>query len=187
MTPLAPLAIKKTESLVEHSPSTVIALKVSSVTSARARWRRAGAIAASVVRKPSIVAIIGSIIPAPFTMPPTAKSPAELLTRSAASFGRQVGRHDRFCCGATGISAEHPDRVLEATRDLVNVEMETDDAGRGDERMLDRTSDRPRRDCRHLLRRGHPYLSGTRVCTSTVVPRSHARCHRSAPDGRGRR
>ena len=65
ITPLAPDAIAKSESLVEPSPSTVMALNVSLADSRRARWSRAGGTVASVVRKPSIVAMFGSIIPSP--------------------------------------------------------------------------------------------------------------------------
>ena len=64
-TPLAPLAIAKTVSLVEHSPSTVMALNVSRTTAASAFRNIAGSTCASQVRKPSIVAIIGSIMPEP--------------------------------------------------------------------------------------------------------------------------
>ena len=70
-TPLAPLASANTVSLVEHSPSTVMALKVVSQASISARCSSAGGTAASVVTKPSIVASIGSIIPEPLHMPPT--------------------------------------------------------------------------------------------------------------------
>ena len=70
-TPLAPLAIANTVSLVEHSPSTVMALNVSRVTAASAFLSIAGSTCASQVRNPSIVAISGSIMPEPFVMPPT--------------------------------------------------------------------------------------------------------------------
>ena len=46
-TPLAPLASANTVSLVEHSPSTVMALKVVSQASIRARCSSAGGTAAS--------------------------------------------------------------------------------------------------------------------------------------------
>ena len=68
------------QSLVEHSPSTVIALNVSRADSSSARRRSAGGICASVVRKPSIVAMFGSIIPAPLAVPPTVNVPAAVCT-----------------------------------------------------------------------------------------------------------
>jgi hypothetical protein len=74
--------------LVEHSPSTVIALNVTSVTAASARCSSAGSTAASVVTTASIVAISGSIMPDPFAMPPTRKLPAPVRTSTAASFGK---------------------------------------------------------------------------------------------------
>ena len=67
-------------SLVEHSPSTVIALNVRPVTSRSARSSSAGGTAASVVMNDSIVASIGSIMPAPFAMPPTWKTPLAVST-----------------------------------------------------------------------------------------------------------
>ena len=70
-TPLAPFAMANTVSFVEHSPSTVMALNVSRVTAVSAFLNIAGSTCASHVRNPSIVAIIGSIIPEPFVMPPT--------------------------------------------------------------------------------------------------------------------
>ena len=87
VTPLAPLASSITQSLVEHSPSTVMALNVSSTTSRSARSSSGLGTAASVVTKPSIVAIIGSIMPEPLAMPPMATSRPPMLTRAAASFG----------------------------------------------------------------------------------------------------
>jgi hypothetical protein len=70
VTPLAPLAIANTVSLVEHSPSTVIALKVSRVAAASARSNSTAGTSASQVRNASIVAIIGSIMPEPLAIPP---------------------------------------------------------------------------------------------------------------------
>jgi hypothetical protein len=86
-TPLAPLAIANTVSLVEHSPSTVMALKVSRTMAVRALFSNAGSTCASHVRNPSIVAIMGSIMPDPFVMPPTWNSPTAVSTFTAASFG----------------------------------------------------------------------------------------------------
>ncbi len=86
-TPLAPLAMANTVSLVEHSPSTVMALNVSRVTAVSAFLSIAGSTCASHVRNPSMVAIIGSIMPEPFVMPPTWNVPAAVSTFTAASFG----------------------------------------------------------------------------------------------------
>ncbi len=74
-TPLEPEASANSESLVEHSPSTVMALNVSRAESCRALLSNAGVTCASVLRNPSIVAMFGSIIPAPLAMPPTENTP----------------------------------------------------------------------------------------------------------------
>ena len=87
VTPLAPLASANTQSFVEHSPSTEIALNVTSVTAVRARCNSDGATPASVVTTASIVAIKGSIIPEPFAMPPTLKRPIGVSTTTASAFG----------------------------------------------------------------------------------------------------
>ena len=87
VTPLAPLARTITQSFVEHSPSTVMALNVSSTTSRSARSSNGNGTAASVVTKPSIVAIIGSIMPEPLAMPPILTVRPPMCTSVAASLG----------------------------------------------------------------------------------------------------
>ena len=64
-----------------------MALNVSRVTAVSAFLSIAGATSASHVRNPSMVAIIGSIIPEPFAMPPTWNTPALVSTLTAVSFG----------------------------------------------------------------------------------------------------
>ena len=73
--------------MVEHSPSTVIALNVSPAASRSARSSSPFGTAASVVTKPSIVASMGSIIPDPFAMPPIVTSRPSMTTCAAASLG----------------------------------------------------------------------------------------------------
>src|SRR5689334_3741401 len=85
--PLLPDAIANSESFVEHSPSTVIALKVSRADSTSARCSIAGGTCASVVMNPSIVAMFGSIIPDPFAIAPTTNDPRDVVTRTECSFG----------------------------------------------------------------------------------------------------
>jgi hypothetical protein len=72
---------------VEHSPSTVIALNVSRAEACSACRSTAGGTFASVVRKPSIVAMFGSIIPEPFAIPPTLNAPCGVSTTTACSLG----------------------------------------------------------------------------------------------------
>ena len=88
-TPLAPEARANSESFVEHSPSTVMALKVSCADVWRACRRRAGETLASLVRNPSMVAMFGSIMPDPLAMPPTVKDPRGVRTVTACSFGNR--------------------------------------------------------------------------------------------------
>ena len=65
-----PLASKKHESLVEVSESTVTLLKLTATACLSALCAASGAIGASVVMTAIIVAILGMIMPEPFTMPP---------------------------------------------------------------------------------------------------------------------
>ena len=68
--PAMPLARMVTMSLVEVSPSMEIMLNVSAMSCDSAVCNMAGEISTSVVRKTSMVAILGWIIPEPFAMPP---------------------------------------------------------------------------------------------------------------------
>ena len=88
VTPLRPLASKMTVSLVLMSPSMVMRLK-EFATERRREARRAGCeIAASVVTTQSMVAMFGSIIPAPLAIPPMRNMPSGVLTSTANSFAK---------------------------------------------------------------------------------------------------
>ena len=63
------VAISTNESLVEVSPSMVMRLKLASAASVTRACSKPGAITASVATKPSIVAILGRIMPAPLATP----------------------------------------------------------------------------------------------------------------------
>ena len=63
-----------------------MALNVSSAAAFSTRWSSPGSTRASVVRNPSIVAIIGSIIPEPLAMPPTRNVAPRTDASAAASF-----------------------------------------------------------------------------------------------------
>ena len=128
-TPDVPDAISITQSFVEHSPSTVIALNVSSATRRSARCSTSGATRASVVRKPSIVAMRGSIMPEPFAMPPTLNEPAAAYEHGLR-FRERIGRHD----GAhRGVVAARRSVLARRRRDAVlhldDVERHADHAG----------------------------------------------------------
>ena len=64
-----------------------MALNVSSTTSFSARWRSGAGTAASVVTNPSIVAIIGPIMPEPLAMPPIRTGVPPMVTSVAVSLG----------------------------------------------------------------------------------------------------
>ena len=84
----APLASKSTESLVLMCPSTWMQLKVSATTLASSDCATSGAIAASVMTIPSMVAIRGPIIAAPFARPVIVMSLLDPVgTRQLANFG----------------------------------------------------------------------------------------------------
>ncbi len=68
--PAQPFAITSTMSFVDVSPSTVIWLNETSVISLSAFLSACSSTAASVVTKPSIVAMLGWIMPEPFAAPP---------------------------------------------------------------------------------------------------------------------
>ena len=68
--PAIPFARSVTISLVEVSPSTLTMLNVSDTSPESACCSILALIAQSVVRKTSMVAILGWIIPEPFAIPP---------------------------------------------------------------------------------------------------------------------
>ena len=63
------VATSMNESLVEVSPSMVMRLKEPSASFLANTGNRAGSMQASVAKKPSMVAILGRIMPAPLLMP----------------------------------------------------------------------------------------------------------------------
>ena len=81
------VAIRTNESLVEVSPSIVMQLNDASAASRTSCCMSAGSIAASVATKPSIVAMLGRIMPAPLLMPVTATVLPPSCTVSDAAFG----------------------------------------------------------------------------------------------------
>ena len=83
--PALPLARMLTMSLVEVSPSTESMLKVSGTTVDRARWSATGAMDASVVKKQSMVAMLGQIMPEPLEMPPSLHVLPPRVKRTATS------------------------------------------------------------------------------------------------------
>jgi len=85
--PAVPPAITRRVSLVLVSPSMVMALKDVAVAAFSRDCRTGRAMTASVATKPSMVAILGAIIPAPLAMPPMVTNLSPSSTRVLASFG----------------------------------------------------------------------------------------------------
>ena len=82
-----PFAMTATMSFVEVSPSTMTMLKVPGTSSVSAFASIAGLIAQSEVMKPSIVAILGQIMPLPLAMQPMRHSTPPAVKLRAISFG----------------------------------------------------------------------------------------------------
>ena len=82
-----PVANSSSVSLVEVSPSMVMALKVSSAAGASISRNGPGSIAASVKRKASMVAMSGAIMPAPLAMPLMVTGTPSISAWRVASFG----------------------------------------------------------------------------------------------------
>ena len=80
-----------------------MALNVSSTAAVNARCSSAGSTCASVVTNPSIVAIIGSIMPEPLAMPPTRNVPFDGAGFRRRFLGEGIGGHDR--AGGVGAAA----------------------------------------------------------------------------------
>ena len=74
------------ESLVEVSPSILMRLNERSAASRTSSGSRCGAMAASVATKPSIVAMLGRIMPAPLAMPVTVTVVPPIRTSRDAAF-----------------------------------------------------------------------------------------------------
>ena len=84
-TPEAPVATSAQESLVDVSPSIVMALKDGATACARQRSSRSFGTAASVATNASIVAMSGQIMPAPLAIPVTRiVSPSTATSREAS-------------------------------------------------------------------------------------------------------
>ncbi len=86
--PAFPLASRKSESFVDSSPSTTRRLKLFASASLSARRSMGTESAASVVMNPSIVAMLGSIMPEPLLIPPTVTVFPPTTVRTHACLGR---------------------------------------------------------------------------------------------------
>src|SRR5258708_4963057 len=86
--PASPLARTRRASFVDVSPSMLMELNVRAVTSLRVFCSSEGAIAASVVTKAGVVAMLGWIMPAPLAQPTKWMRLPAILKEAAAVFGR---------------------------------------------------------------------------------------------------
>ena len=84
--PAMPFASTMQESLVEVSPSTLMRLKLTWTVSSRAVRIISGEMAQSVVRKQSMVPILGWIMPLPLAMPPMRTVLPPTVVSTATSF-----------------------------------------------------------------------------------------------------
>ena len=84
--PASPLARIMHESLVEVSPSTLMRLKLLLAVASRAFFSIGAAMAQSVVRKQSMVPMLGWIMPLPLAMPPMRQVLPPMTVSTAASF-----------------------------------------------------------------------------------------------------
>ncbi len=137
-----PVAIRMKESLVEVSPSTVMQLKERAAACATAVRAAGNDIRASQATKPSIVAMLGRIMPAPLAMPVTVTvAAADCGTRRDAALG-SVSVVMMACAAASQLSDS---QVREAGRQA-----------RGDSLHGQRLHDDAGRKRQHLRRSEHP-------------------------------
>ena len=94
-------------SLVDVSPSTVMELKVYQQTRRSISCKTGCSMATSVVRKPSMVAMFGAIMPDPLAMAPSrAVLPPSSGISTATLLQERVGRHDGLGGVVTGVAVQ---------------------------------------------------------------------------------
>ena len=86
--PAWPVAMTTKESLVEVSPSMVMRLKEASANSLARAFMSEASMAASVAMKPSMVAMLGRIMPAPLEMPVTVMVFPSICTCRLTALGK---------------------------------------------------------------------------------------------------
>ena len=161
--PAWPVAISTKESLVEVSPSTVTQLKDSSATSFTSRSSSGWAIAASVATKPSMVAMLGLIMPAPLLMPVTVIAVAANADFSRRALGDGVGGHDGVGGLEPAVGLECGLAGRQAGGDALGGQRLHDDAG-GEGQHLRRVAAEQLRDGGAArVGRGQPRLAGAGV------------------------
>ena len=123
-------------SFVLMSPSTVMRLKLCSTATESARCSSFFSTGASVVRTQSIVAMFGSIMPAPFAMPPE-RVGAAVGGRHAHGelLGESVRGHDGAGRGLAVAGSERRGRLRHAFLDPLDGERHADAPGRADEHL----------------------------------------------------
>ena len=177
-TPLAPLASANTVSLVEHSPSTVMALNVSRVTAASAFFNIAGSTCASHVRKAEHRRhhrLDHARSPSSCRRRGTCPPPSRRCT--AVSFGKRIGRHDGQHRIVMSVAASaRAQRLRDAVRDLVAGQIDADDARRRDEHFLGPASELARDELDRRARDVHAGVAGARVRAAAVADNRPCAC-----------
>ena len=115
-----PVLSSKKVSLVDVSPSTVMRLKLASATRRTQVCNSSGAILASVAIMPSMVAMLGRIMPAPLEMPVITTSPPGSFTRRDTALGSvsvvmMASAASAQCAGARSATASGTPAVMRST------------------------------------------------------------------------
>ncbi len=121
--------------------------------------------AASVTITPSIVAMFGWIIPAPFAMPANVTSTPPSVSRRAARLGwvSVVMIASLARIRLLGVAAQGFRRPFDALRDLAHRHRHADDPGAHHQCGARGQAERLLHEACHLRRVAHPLLAGHRV------------------------
>ena len=145
-----------------------MALNVSSADARSACCSTAGSTFASVVRKPSMVAMFGSIIPEPLAVPPTVKVPRGVFTVTACSLGNgsvvMIARAITPPCPRSRAAAAW--RMPGTTLSILSPTPIT--PGRRHQHLFDRAAQRRRHLHRHLAGVEQAVLAGAGVGAAAV-------------------
>ena len=135
--PARPFASTATMSFVDVSPSMLTMLNVSCTSPESAACSMAGLTAQSVVRKTSMVARFGWIMPEPLAMPPIVQVLPPAVNCTAISLRVRVGGHDALG-RLVGVVAERGGELRQAGADGREIERLADHARGRDDDVLRR-------------------------------------------------
>jgi uncharacterized DUF497 family protein len=148
------------ESLVEVSPSTVMQLKLWSAASFASCASRPAANPASVATKPSMVAMLGRIMPAPLLMPVTVMilPPSSMTARGGLGHG--VGGHDGVRRRVPVVGRKIGLRRRQPGDQALHRQVFEDHAGRKRQHLGALQPSSSRHGIAGLARRAHALLAG---------------------------